>query len=146
MRRQAPRCPLRFAMRTHLFVLAALSALSHAFVPSARTFSRPRRLESTQAAATPTLPADATVVPLRSVKDLQAQIELSRDEDSPLMLVKYFAKNCRACRTIAPRYQKLAKQLGDQAVCFEMEQTHWRVRAHTAGRNAKRAEGWLKKD
>ena len=133
-------------MRTHLFVLAALSALSHAFVPSARTFSRPRRLESTQAAATPTLPADATVVPLRSVKDLQAQIELSRDEDSPLMLVKYFAKNCRACRTIAPRYQKLAKQLGDQAVCFEMEQTHWRVRAHTARRNAKRAEGWLKKD
>ena len=129
-------------MRTHFFVLAALSALSHAFVPSERTFSRPRRLESTQAAAT----ADATVIPLKSVKDLQAQIELSRDEDSPLMLVKYFAKNCRACRTIAPRYQKLAKQLGDQAVCFEMEQTHWRVRAHTRAQNAKRAEGWLKRD
>ena len=50
-----------------------------------------------------------------------AQIELSRDEDSPLVLVKYFAKHCRACRAIAPRYNKLAAQLGDKAMCFEME-------------------------
>ena len=128
---------VRSAMRTHFLLLAALS---HAFAPSGRAMRGPHRLESTKAAAPSSLPTtNATaVIPLKSVQDLVAQIERSRDEDSPLMLVKYFAKYCRACRAVAPRYQKLAAQLGEKAVCFEMEQDYWRVRAR---RNVKHAEG-----
>ena len=52
----------------------------------------------------------------------------SCDASAPLLIVKYYAKGCRACAAIAPRYRALARDLGPNASCFEMEKRLFRVR------------------
>ena len=52
----------------------------------------------------------------------------SCDASAPLLIVKYYAKGCRACAAIAPRYRALARDLGPSASCFEMEKRLFRVR------------------
>jgi hypothetical protein len=82
--------------------------------PEARTAPR-------QVTAAPR-PASAVVRKLTSLEQHAEERERSREEGAPLMLVKYYSANCRACHAIAPRYRSLVNSLGSSVRAFEMEQ------------------------
>ena len=61
---------------------------------------------------------------LEDAMDLYEARERYGDVGAPLMLVKVFSRQCKACRAIGPRYQKLASDYGDSVACYELEYEH----------------------
>ena len=74
-----------------------------------------------------------SVTPLVDPLHLAKEQERYREAGSPLMIVKFYAKHCRACQAIAKRYRKLAVSLGSQVRCYEMEQTAFRGHTQQIG-------------
>ena len=46
---------------------------------------------------------------------------MSKSAGDKVVAIKFYAGWCRACKTIAPRFERLAKEFGDEAAFFEIE-------------------------
>ena len=70
---------------------------------------------------------------LEDAMDLAEARERYGEVGAPLMLVKVFSRQCKACQAIGPRYQKLASEFGSSVACYELEFEHVRHLAADLG-------------
>ncbi|KAJ8599567.1 hypothetical protein CTAYLR_004655 [Chrysophaeum taylorii] len=78
----------------------------------------PRTGRVRQAATATAVPASSAVVAVQSDADFLAAMEASNEA---LVVVKYYASWCRACKTIEPRFKRLAVEFHDVAGFYEVE-------------------------
>ena len=57
--------------------------------------------------------------PLRSVTELEAAIE--KAGDSRLVVLKFYARWCKSCKAIKPRFERIVTKLGDSCDFYEVD-------------------------
>lgn len=82
---------------------------------------RPRMRQLVSATTQAPPPASIAVVPIRTDEDFLAAMAESKND--VLVVVKFYASWCRACKTIEPRFKRLAIEFHDTACFYQVEFT-----------------------
>ena len=61
------------------------------------------------------------VTPIQSEADFWVAHNASAEPGAPVMIVKFFASWCKACKSIEPRFRKVALDYGESIACYEIE-------------------------
>jgi len=103
------------AMRllTALLVLTAARALAPSSLPAPKTMQPRARPYNAPAAR-----ARSLVQPIRSEEEFAQALQRSSTE---LVVIKFFASWCRACKTIEPKFKRLSQEFGGAASFYEVE-------------------------
>ena len=91
----------------------------HGLVTGFRHAAVPRR-PATSLYAKPLARKQSSHVPA-IVDDDTFLAAMSKSAGDKVVAIKFYAGWCRACKTIAPRFERLAKEFGDEAAFFEIE-------------------------
>ena len=94
-----------------LWLLGLATGFRHAAVP---------RRPATSLYAKPLARKQSSHVPA-IVDDDTFLAAMSKSAGDKVVAIKFYAGWCRACKTIAPRFERLAKEFGDEAAFFEIE-------------------------
>lgn len=97
------------------WLVAATRVAGLAWSPKSAPRPRMRQLAS----ATTLPPASTAVLAIHSDEDFLAAMAESKNE--VLVVVKFYASWCRACKTIEPRFKRLAVEFHDLAKFYEIE-------------------------
>lgn len=105
-------------MRLLSLAVVAAAAVMCALETSALTPGQARpRMESLRSATMPAV--SKAVTPIRS--DDEFTSAMAEAKNDVLVVVKFYASWCRACKTIEPRFRRLATEFHDSAHFYEVE-------------------------
>ena len=104
-----------------LVCAAALVQSAGAFTTPSISRRGPVSYRSSLRSSVVTATKESLVTPITSMEQFLAEKKKADEVGSPIMVVKFYASWCRACKSIAPRFKKVAMEYNDNIACYEIE-------------------------
>ena len=104
-----------------LVCAAALVQSAGAFTTPSVSRRGPVSYRSSLRSSVVTATKESLVTPITSMEQFLAEKKKADEVGSPIMVVKFYASWCRACKSIAPRFKKVAMEYNDNIACYEIE-------------------------
>ena len=104
-----------------LVCAAALVQSAGAFTTPSVSRRGPVGYRSSLRSSVVTATKESLITPITSMEQFLAEKKKADEVGSPIMVVKFYASWCRACKSIAPRFKKVAMEYNDNIACYEIE-------------------------